>query len=55
MKLLTKTNLYYLVILLAVFTVGGVLFYFSLLSVINENNLSDGLTRLATKGLAFGG
>ncbi|MBI2271145.1 MAG: HAMP domain-containing histidine kinase [Bacteroidetes bacterium] len=37
MKLLTKTNLYYLVILLAVFTVGGVLFYFSLLSVINEN------------------
>lgn len=37
MKLLTKTNLYYLIILLTVFSAGGVLFYFSLLSVIDEN------------------
>lgn len=38
MKLLTKTNLYYLVILLVAFSVGGLLFYFSLRSVIEEGN-----------------
>jgi signal transduction histidine kinase len=37
MKLLVKTNLYYLVILLVVFAGGGILFYKSLASIMDES------------------
>ena len=37
MKLLTKTTLYYLFMTLALFAIGGVLFYYSLRNIMNEN------------------
>ncbi len=37
MKLLTKTGIYYLIITLLLFAVGGTIFYFSLRNIINES------------------
>ena len=37
MKLLTKTTIYYLVITLLLFSIGGIVFYVSLRSIISEN------------------
>ena len=52
MKLLTKTTLYYLSMTLMLFAIGGVLFYYSLRNIINEN-ISEDLYQTKVQVLAY--
>ncbi len=52
MKLLTKTTLWYLAMTMVLFVIGGVLFYFSLRSIIDEN-ISENLEQSQTQVLGY--
>jgi signal transduction histidine kinase len=52
MKLLTKTTLWYLSMTMVLFAIGGVLFYFSLRNIMDEN-ITENLEQTQTKVLDY--